>query len=294
MLKRLTGEAPVFNPRYVDFSRHYGFEITACNVGQAHEKGRVENGVGYVKKNLLNGLELGDFSAIKPAARIWLDTIANVRIHGETHQRPLDMFAKERAQLKPLTALPYDSARSFTVRASRQFRVRLDTNCYSVPAQYANRRVSVKAYADRVCIYYEDQLIARHLRSYDRRQDIEDPEHPKPLLEKRRNAREQRLLTRFLALSSQAQAYYEGLEQHRLNARHHVRKIVAIAEIYGEQAVARAIEDALTFRAFSCEYIMNLVEVRNRMLPQPGALQLTRNEDLLELEIAPPTSLPTR
>ena len=50
------------------------------------EKGRVENGVGYVKKNLLNGLELSEFSAINPAARLWLDTIANVRIHGETHQ----------------------------------------------------------------------------------------------------------------------------------------------------------------------------------------------------------------
>ena len=46
-------------------------------------KGRVENGVGYVKKNLLNGLELSEFSAINPAARLWLDTIANVRIHGE-------------------------------------------------------------------------------------------------------------------------------------------------------------------------------------------------------------------
>ncbi len=67
-----------------------------------------------------------------------------------------------------------------------------------------------------------------------------------------------------------------------------MRKIVAIAEIYGEQAVARAIEDALTFRAFSCEYIMNLVEVRTRQLPEPGALQLTRHEDLLELEIEPP------
>lgn len=103
------GEAPVFNARYLDFSRHYGFEITACNVRQAHEKGRVENGVGYVKKNFLNGLELSDFSAINPAARIWLDTIANVRIHGETHQRPCDMFEQERAHLKALTLLPYDS-----------------------------------------------------------------------------------------------------------------------------------------------------------------------------------------
>ncbi len=288
VLKRLIGEAPVFNPRYVDFSRHFGFDITACNVRQAHEKGRVENGVGYVKKNLLNGLELSDFSAINPAARIWLDTIANVRIHGETHRRPLDLFEQERAHLQPLTLLPYDSARSFTVRASSQFRIALDANKYSVPAKYANRRVSVKAYIDRVCIYYDNELIARHPRSYDRHQDIEDPEHPKALLAQRRTAREQRLLMRFLALGAKAQAYYEGLEQHRLNARHHVRKIVALAEIYGEQAVARAIEDALAFRAFSCEYIMNLLEMRNRKLPEPGALQLTRNEDLLELEIEPP------
>lgn len=252
------------------------------------EKGRVENGVGYVKKNFLNGLELSEFSALNPAARSWLDTIANVRIHGETHQRPLDMFEQERAHLKALTALPYDSARSFNVRASRQFRVRLDTNFYSVPAQYASRRVSVKAYADRLCIYYENQLIARHPRSYDRHQDIEDPEHPKALLAQRRTAREQRLLLRFLALSPRAQPYYEGLEQHRLNARHHVRKILALSEIYGEDALARAIEDALAFRAFSCEYITNLLEMRNRKLPEPGALQLTRNQDLLELEIEAP------
>jgi transposase len=288
VLKRLVGEAPVFNPRYVDFARHYGFEITACNVRKAHEKGRVENGVGYVKKNLLNGLELADFSSINPAARIWLDTIANVRIHGETHQRPLDLFEQERAHLTPLTALPYDSARSFTVRASSQFRIALDANHYSVPAKYANTRVLVKAYIDRVCIYYENELIARHPRSHDRFKDVEDPEHPKALLAQRHNAREQRLLMRFLALSAKAQPYYEGLQQRRLNARHHIRKIVAAAEIYGEAAVARAIEDALSFHAFSCEYITNLLEMRNRKLPEPGALQLTRNEDLLELEIEPP------
>jgi len=288
VLKRLVGEAPVFNPRYVDFARHFGFEITACNVRQAHEKGRVENGVGYVKKNFLNGLELSEFSAINPAARLWLDTIANVRVHGETHRRPLDMFEEERAHLKPLTALAYDSARSFTMRASRQFRISLDSNTYSVPAKYASCRVNVKAYTDRVCVYCDNQLIARHPRSYDRHQDIEDPEHPKALLVQRRNAREQRLLMRFLALSPQAQTYYDGLQQRRVNARHHVRRIVALSEIYGEQAVARAIADALGFHAFSCEYIMNLLEMRNRKLPEPAALQLTRNEDLLELEIEPP------
>jgi transposase len=288
VLQRLAGQAPLFNPRYADFARHFGFEIAACNVGRGNEKGRVENGVGYVKKNFLNGLELPEFSAINPAAQIWLDTIANVRMHAYTHRRPVELFAEERTHLQPLNALPYDIARIASVRASKQFRVTLDTNHYSIPAQYASRRVRLKAYPDRVCIYHQDQLIARHTRSYDRHQDIEDPDHPKALLAQRRNAREQRLLMCFLALSPSAQAYYEGLEQRRLNARHHLRKIVALAEIYGDEAVARAIEDGLAFHAFSCEYIANLLEMRQRKLPEAAALTLTRNQDLLELEIEAP------
>jgi len=50
VLSRLVGQTPVFNAKYLDFSRHWGFEISACNVRSGNEKGRVENGVGYVKK----------------------------------------------------------------------------------------------------------------------------------------------------------------------------------------------------------------------------------------------------
>jgi transposase len=288
VLQRLIGQAPVFNPRYLDAARHWGFDIVACNVRKANEKGRVENGVGYVKKNLLNGLELPGFSAINPAARVWLDTIANVRIHGETHRRPVDLFAEEQAQLKPLNPSAYDVARIVTVRASSQFRVALDTNHYSVPARYAHTRVTLKAWPDRVCIYHNNLLIARHVRSYDRHLDIEDPEHPKALLEQRRSAREQRLMLHFLSLGPHAQAYYEGLEQRRTNARQHMRKIIALSEIYGVEAVARALEDGLTFHAFSCEYIANILEMKARPLPEPGALHLIRHQDLLDIELAQP------
>jgi len=106
VLRRLIGQAPVFNARYLDFSRHYGFDIAACNVGKGNEKGRVENGVGYVKKNFLNGLDIPDFSAVNPAARQWLESIANVRIHGETHEKPVVRFEKERSALQPLPAMP--------------------------------------------------------------------------------------------------------------------------------------------------------------------------------------------
>lgn len=285
VLQRVVGEAPVFNARYLDFARHWGFAISPCNVAKGNEKGRVENGVGYIKKNFLNGLYLLDFSAVNPAAQLWLETIANVRIHGETHKRPVDMFIEEHPHLLPLNPRPYDIARIKSMRVSKQFRVTVDTNHYSVPAEYACARITLKAYPDRVCIYHQDKLIARHNRSYDRRLDIEDPDHPKALLAQRRNAREQRLLSQFLCLSRMAQAYYEGIEQRRLNPRHHLRKIVALSEIYGVDAVDRAIQDGIAFEAYSCEYIANILEMRAREHPESGALHLTRSQDLLEIEI---------
>ncbi|MBV8321003.1 MAG: hypothetical protein JO049_10065, partial [Hyphomicrobiales bacterium] len=171
---------------------------------------------------------------------------------------------------------------------SSQFRITVDTNKYSVPCAYAHRRLTVKAYPDRVCIYFDTKLIAVHNRRYGRHEDIEDAEHAKALMLERGRAREQRLMMRFLALTPDAQAYYEGLEQKRFNARQHVRKILALAEIYSVESVARAISDGLTFQAFSAEYITNILEARARALPEPGPLQLTRCQDLLDIDIAPP------
>ena len=288
VLKRIIGQAPVFNPKYLDFANHYGFNIAPCNVGKGNEKGRVENAVGYVKKNFLAGLHIPDFSAVNPAARNWLDTIANVRIHGQTRQKPLDLFEKERPFLNPLPANPFDIATVSPVRASSQFRVTLDANHYSVPAEYAGTRLTLKAYPQRICLYSKDKLIARHVRSYDRYQDFEDPDHPRELLNQRKKARDQKIFMRFLALSSKAEQYYRKLEQRRMNPHHHVRKIVALSEIYDPDAVARAIEDAFTFEAFSSEYITNLLEQRSRSLPEPGALHLTRREDLLQIKVGQP------
>jgi transposase len=288
VLRRLTGEAPTFNPHYMDFARHAGFTVIACNKGKGNEKGRVESGVGYVKGNFLNGLDIPHFSALNPAARVWMDTIANVRIHGETHKPPVELFAKEQALLHPGPLTPYDVATVRQVRASPRFRVSYDANRYSVPAAYASTLLTLKVYPDRLCMYHQDKLIARHARCYDRYQDFENPDHPKALIAQRHNAREQKLLGRFLALSPKAEDYYQALAERRLNPRHHVQKIVALSEIYATEAVARAMEDAFAFQAFSCEYIANLLESRQRLLPQPAALQLTRRQDLLELEMPEP------
>lgn len=288
VLRRYVGQTPVFNPRYLDFANHYGFKIRACGVGKGNEKGRVENAVGYVKKNFLAGFDIHDFSSVNPAGKIWLEETANVRTHGSTHKKPLELFTKEKPTMSALPVMPYDTGCIRTVRANNRFRISLDGNTYSVPAELAGQQLTLKAYCDRICLYHDHKLVAQHPRSYDRHQDYENSDHPKELLAQRHKAREQRLFARFLTLSPKAQCYYRELEKRRMNPRHHIRRIVALSEMYGTEKVARAIEDAFTFAAFSCEYIANILEQRTRIQQEPGALHVTRRQDLLELDIAEP------
>lgn len=288
VLKRTVGCAPVFNPEYLDFANYYRFSIVACNVGKGNEKGRVENAVGYVKKNLLNGLNIPDFCVMESVAKTWVDTIANVRTHGETGKRPLDMFNEEASFLGQLPATAYDIGQISQVRASPQYRISLDSNSYTVPAQLAGVRLTLKKYPNRVCLYHGNDLVARHTRSYDRKQDIQNQDHSKILLVQRKKAADQAIYMKFLTLSDKAKEYYQQLGHRRLNPFVHIRKIVALSEIYPREQIALAIEDAIKFDAFSSEYITNILEQRLRPAKEPGVLHVTRSSDLLDLTIDPP------
>ena len=155
-----------------------------------------------MKKNFLAGRALSDLASLNAEARLWLDTVANVRVHGETHRKPADMFLEEKGRLRPLPAHPYDAARVGTVRASNRCRITVETNRYSVPAAYASAQLTLKLYAERLCLFDGQRLVAEHLRCFDRHQDIEQPDHAAKLIHDRQKARHQRLLLAFLRLSS--------------------------------------------------------------------------------------------
>ena len=94
----------------------------------------------------------------------------------------------------------------------------------TVPALYASARLTLKLFADRLCIYHGANLVAAHPRSYERHRDFENPDHIKELLDQRRKARDAKLLLRFYALSPRAEDYHRQLAQRRLN-RVHINKI---------------------------------------------------------------------
>lgn len=221
-------------------------------------------------------------------AQAWVDAVADVRLHSATHERPIDRFAQEASKLGPLNPNGYDLSQIRQVRASPTCRVPFDSNHYTVPHHLVGCDVTLKAWPDRICVYHDQKLVAHHPRSFDRHCDIEDPDHVRLLQAQRASAREQRLMVQFLALSPRASQYAEGLEAKRANPRAHIRRIVALAEIYGREALARAIDDGIDLQAYSSEYLANILAARQRSMPEPAALQLTRRADLLDLQMPEP------
>ena len=287
VLAHSPGAAPVFNAQYLDFARHHGFQIKACAPAHPQSKGIVENAVHYVKRSFLHGRQIGAFAELAPAVRLWLDTVANVRVHAETRQRPLDALALERPKLLPLRPQPYPAVRTLSVRASRRCRVSVETNRYSVPPKYAGALLTLQLSSDSLRLYADSVLVAEHRRHFGRRLVIEDPDHQREL-DKRRGGERERLQLRFLALCPEAAAYHHGLQERRMNAGHHLARILELVPIYGEAAVGASIANAQQLGAYSSDYILNLLEQQNRRLPEPGPLHLTRGGDALQLELPAP------
>ena len=104
----------------------------------------------------------------------------------------------------------------------------------------AGVRLTLKKYPDRICLYHGNDLVARHTRSYDRKQDIQNQDHSKILLAQRKKAADQAIYMKFLTLSDKAKEYYQQLGHRRLNPFIHIRKIVALSEIYPREQIALA------------------------------------------------------
>lgn len=288
VLSHPTGGPATLHPRYLEFAQHYGFTIKPCAPRQPQQKGRVESAVAYIKGNFLAGLELHSLEALNAAAGHWLETVANVRLHAETRTTPNERFLEEIPKLRRLHALAYETCVLVPAHANARARVVYDTNRYSIPARFAGRQLLLKVFPERLVIYHADQLLTEHPRSYERHQDFEKPEHLEELLAQRRQGRRQLQLVRFLRLSPHAEAYHQQLVEKRVNAPHHLQKILALSETYGAEATARALEDAWAYQAIGAEYLANLLAQRAHPQLEPGALHLTRGQDLLDLELPDP------
>jgi transposase len=151
----------LWHPLFEDFARYYGFTPHACQPYRARTKGKVESGVKYVKRNALAGRRFRSWDDLNAWLERWSIEVADLRIHGTTHERPIDRFALE--QLTPLgNRPPYHYERVQTRRVANDALVTIGAARYSVPVEFVGQAVSVHEDIAHYEFFHHQRLIARH------------------------------------------------------------------------------------------------------------------------------------
>ena len=164
------------NARFLDFTRHHGFEVKRCRPYRPRTKGKVERSVSYLRDSFLNGRTFTSLDDLNAQGRHWLGSVANVRMHGTTQARPCDRLLAE--TLTPCTGLnPYQVARSTARTVGAEALVRYAKSDYSVPARWVGTRVTVDAGDNVIVIRAKDLVIAEHAIATSVGQRIEAPAH---------------------------------------------------------------------------------------------------------------------
>jgi transposase len=285
------GRSACFHPEFLALCGYFCLQPIACQRRDPESKGIVEAGVRYVKHNALAGRagELTRFEDYLAFAPQWRDQVANVRKHETTRERPVDRFQRERSLLRALPAIPFDTDEVVPAVVTPHARVEFDGNRYSTPPRFVRQPVTIRADRRALRVLHEGQVIAQHVRSYERGQLFRLPDHQLAALALRRRARSSALEREFDALGAEARQFHLHLNRQPVKTGVHLRRLLGLVRLYGSAEVLSAIATALELATYDAAYVENLLlaERRRQQLPTPTLPSPKRRELIDEIALEP-------
>jgi transposase len=180
VLRILAGPEREEQTVFASLRAHYLFDSLFCRPGEGHEKGAVENLVGYIRRNAL--VPVPDFPS-------WDALNAHLLAWSEQECRRLaERWQQERAALRPLPPTPFACTLPRLVLVSTTGLVRVDRNRYSVPCRYVGRTLRLALATAQVAVWDGETCVAEHARCYGRGETILVLEHYLPVLARKPHA----------------------------------------------------------------------------------------------------------
>ena len=265
--------------RFLAFRSHWQYEAEFCTPGEGHEKGGVEGEVGLFRRNHWVPVPAAqDLAALNAQLRLGCQ---------EDEARVPDGFAQavgagmviEREHLQPLVAEGFDLREVCFPKVDTLGRVKVRTNCYSVPVK-AGTTVEVKLGAAGVEVWHAGRCVTTHERCYGRGQEVLNLEHYLDVLERKPGALAGSTpLAQWRQQGRWPQSYdtfWQGLMT-RLGKQPGTQEMIGLLQLgrtHGQAALQRAMETALTLGVQDSAAVRHLVAAPQLERPQPATLDV--------------------
>ena len=273
------GKERAYNRRFLQMCSHFLVEPVACTPASGWEKGQVENQVGLVR---------GRFFTPRVRAKsyeelnAWLldKCIAFAKVHRHPEFRTetiWKVFEAERPSLVPYGGR-FDGFHAVPASVSKTCLVRFDHNKYSVMASAIGRPVEIRAYANRIEIRQDGQIVGQHSRSFGRGKTVYDPWHYVPVLARKPGALRNGAPFKDWILPTNLARVRRKLSTTEDGDRQMVKILTSVLSD-GLPAVEAACADALGEGVHSADVILNILARRREVvqaltIATPDALKL--------------------
>lgn len=276
------GDAVRFHPVLLDLCAKMRVQPRLCAVRRPEHKGRVERAIRYLRDRFLAGRVIPSVAAGNIDLGRFVADIAHARPHPVLAPRTVgEVLSDERARLLTLPDPLPDTDLVAPAPVDRQAFVRFDTNRYSVPTIHAERTLTLVADDRQVRLLDGTLVVARHERSYGKRQIIEVAAHRAALVAERRAAADLKGRDRLRAAAPDFSALLERWAVAGPSLAILVTRAIKLLDLYGDEIFAAAVAEVVArglrdtgALAVACDRLR-----RDRRRPVPVEIPLSPNID---------------
>ena len=282
------GDTARFHPALLGLCAHLRVQPRLCGVRQPEHKGKVERAIRYLRERFFAGRRIGDLDQGNRELLGFLDEIAHQRPHPRLPERTVaEALLEERDRL---LALPDPLPSTETARpvvVDKTASIRFDTNSYSVPPELVGRTITLAA-DDRVVRALDGAIeVARHARSYGRRQIVDDPAHRAALIAQRPAARDLKGRDRLRAICPAIDEVLTRCVQDGRMVGSTVARLTHLLSLYGDHVFTAAITDVLARGSTSVSAVVVACERRRRAHAQPVPVDVDMPAHIPDRDVIP-------
>jgi hypothetical protein len=265
-----------YNPVFLDFARHYGFLIHACNVGRANEKGRVERMIRDLKA-FLRVTPVESLEELNAKVFSWQKE-RNLRLHRTTKRPPAEMLREEK--LRPLPQIDVRPYRCLSATATKTAFVEFETNRYLVPAVYAETLCQILALPATIEILVRGRRVASHQRLFKKHEKVELPGHREGLLLRSPRAKFQRIFELMAGLGPEIKLFLQNGQAEGEDPVQAAYVMFRLLRGISKDTLLSAVREANSLRVYKIKYVHSLLESSGAKEPPTVRPQ---DERLLEI-----------